>query len=179
MFTHTNTHTHTHSQTYRMHLKSTNGPIDVLVCPESDNQRSESPCPSLPNEHSNTSTPSRTHNHKSSNQHQQMNLLQESTVPHITQSGLQQPQVTVTNVDSVPIDDLDISLSSTADIRADELEGLMDSYNCDHLGHLDGIAASDISALSFEVLESQLQSEDFFSAMDTPTEGIQDLFDLV
>ena len=89
-----------------------------------------------------------------------------------TQCGLQQPQVTVKNVD-----DLDISLNSTADIRLDELEGLMDPN--DHLIHLDSIASSDINALSFEVLESQLQNEDFFSAMDTPTEGIQDLFDMV
>ncbi len=158
-----------------MHLKSTNGPIDVLVCPESDDQRSDSPSPSLPNAHSNTSTPTSSHNHISTSQHhqQQLNFLQQNTMPLVpTQCGLQQPQVTVKNVD-----DLDISLNSTADIRLDELEGLMDPN--DHLIHLDSIASSDINALSFEVLESQLQNEDFFSAMDTPTEGIQDLFDMV
>ena len=28
-----------HAQSYRMHLKSSNGPIDVLVCPEGDEQQ--------------------------------------------------------------------------------------------------------------------------------------------
>ena len=35
-----------HSQSYQMHLKSTNGPIDVLVCPETEEHHPPSPCPS-------------------------------------------------------------------------------------------------------------------------------------
>ena len=77
--------------------------------------------------------------------------------------------------------DLDISLSSTADVNGDDLEGLMVSYNCDNLDSIDSstlLPTADMGMLSFESLSPPLQDEDFCFAMET-TEGIQDLFDLV
>jgi len=65
------THTaHMHVQSYRMHLKSSNGPIDVLVCPERDDQQPHSPYPSVDGcsqavttqlSNTTTSTPKRRH----------------------------------------------------------------------------------------------------------------------
>ena len=80
-----------------------------------------------------------------------------------------------------PASELDISLSSAADVNADDLEGLMDSYNCGALDAIDSSAllpTVDMGILSFESLSPPLQDEDFCFAMET-TEGIQDLFDLV
>ena len=75
-----------------------------------------------------------------------------------------------------PTNELDISLSSTADINTDDLEGLMDSYHCDNLDNIDSSAL--LPTLSFESLSPPLQHEDFCFAMEA-SEGIQDLFDLV
>ena len=80
-----------------------------------------------------------------------------------------------------PTNELDISLSSTADVNADDLEGLMDSYHCDNLDNIDSSAllpTHDMGMLSFESLSPPLQHEDFCFAMES-SEGIQDLFDLV
>ena len=80
-----------------------------------------------------------------------------------------------------PANELDISLSSTADVNTDDLEGLMDSYHCDNLDSIDSSAllpTHDMGMLSFESLSPPLQDEDFCFAMEA-SEGIQDLFDLV
>jgi hypothetical protein len=82
-----------------------------------------------------------------------------------------------------PTNELDISLSSTADVNADDLVGLMDSYHCDNLDNIDSSALlpthdMGMGMLSFESLSPPLQHEDFCFAMES-TEGIPDLFDLV
>ena len=80
-----------------------------------------------------------------------------------------------------PNNELDISLSSTADVNGDDLEGLMDSYRCENLDSIDSSAllpTHDMEMLSFESLSPPLQHEDFCFAMEA-SEGIQDLFDLV
>ena len=202
-----------------MHLKSSNGPIDVLVCPEAEDQRSQSPSsspgdynPAIPvlgpssglEEITPTNTPP-----PRLQQQQQQQLQQPPDIIHhphtpLTPHSHCMPHQTDINVTpqshmsmagsvassvvnpSVVIDcpasELDISLSSTADVNADDLEGLMDSYSCG--GALDAIDSStllptaDMGILSFESLSPPLQDEDFCFAMET-TEGIQDLFDLV
>ena len=76
-------------------------------------------------------------------------------------------------------EDLDVSLSSAADAVGDDLDGLMQSYDCDSLDQLDSntlLPPTDM--YSFESLSPPLQDEDFTFVLD-PTEGIQELFDLV
>lgn len=199
-----------------MHLKSTNGPIDVLVCPEAEDERSHSPFsspsdynPAIPSalgpspdleEATPTNTPPPQqeqqqqhppdlghHPHTPLPPHSQcmplqadMNVTPQS---HLSMSGsvVTSSRVNPSTVIDAPASELDISLSSAADVNGDDLEGLMDSYNC---GALDGIDSSvllptsDMSMLSFSSLSPPLQDEDFCFAMET-TEGIQDLFDLV
>lgn len=139
-----------HTQSYRMHLKSTNGPIDVLVCPEGD-ERPQSPCSAAGGEHlalSATSTPVK-------------------TVPRVQSEGFHHQE------------DLDVSLSSAADVTGEEFEELIQSYNCEDLEReIDSstLLASDM--YSFESLSPPLQDEDFCFGLDA-TEGIGELFDLV
>ena len=157
-YTHTHTHTHTHTQSYRMHLKSSNGPIDVLVCPEGDDQQPHSPYPSV--------------DYCGQTSIAQLNSTNTST-PKRTVVTAREGAVVVTQ------EDLDVSLSSAADAVGDDLDGLMQSYDCDSLDQLDSntlLPPTDM--YSFESLSPPLQDEDFTFVLD-PTEGIQELFDLV
>ena len=69
------------------------------------------------------------------------------------------PQVTVTG----PNNELDISLSSAADVNGDDL-------------FMDRLLPMDMSV--FDQLSPTLQTSDFSFSMDNSTEGIHDLFDL-
>lgn len=125
-------------QNYCMHLKSTNGPIDVLVCPDIDDTCPGSPC------------------------------LSETSQDSATPQRLSQPRP------HMPGDDLDVSLSSAADLAGDDFEGLI--QNCADLDqHFDGneLAAA---ICSFESLSPPLQGEDFCFGL-SDSEGIADLFD--
>ena len=244
-----------------MHLKSTNGPIDVLVCPEGeDDQRSQSPfsqddddndynpaIPSLIQPELEELTPTNTppppssassqqmlhHYHHHNHQHHQQQGHQHPLTPHTPvhsnqcmppgscgsplpnihmtpqshhrhpphhmamaspadcnssttpAGGSVVPQVidpsSMMDCTPGPASELDISLSSTADVNADDLEGLMDSYHCDSLDNIDSsalLSTHDMGMLGFESLSPPLQHEDFCFAMEA-SEGIQDLFDLV
>ena len=153
------THTaHMHIQSYRMHLKSSNGPIDVLVCPEGDDQQPHSPYPSVDGCSQAVTT--------------QLSNTTTST-PKRMLVATREGAVVVTQ------EDLDVSLSSAADAVGDDLDGLMQSYDCESLEKLDSntlLPPTDM--YSFESLSPPLQDEDFSFALD-PTEGIQELFDLV
>ena len=71
------------------------------------------------------------------------------------------PQMTVTG----PTDDLDISLSSAADVAGDDL------------GFMERLLPLDMAM--FDQLSPTLPAaEDFSFSMDDSTEGINDLFDL-
>lgn len=204
-----------------MHLKSTNGPIDVLVCPEGEEDHPQLPHPSslMTNQlhtDSPTATPSKTqlglcltptHNtpNGSIQQHtphvKQEQLDLEDELDHFRRSETlmnplhtaihhSTPQHHSTSTIHVAVngnggnlmdpplrDDLDISLSSAADVcNTNDLEELMDSYNC---GNSNLLPSSDISLSCFESLDPPLQDEDFSFSLDGATEGIQDLFDLV
>lgn len=132
-------------ESYQMHLKSNNGPIDVLVCPEIEENRPSSPSPSTVDD---------------------IGSCEESTpnklVAHPPGSG----------TGFMSADENDVSLSSIADVTADDLDCLLQygrDYSLDHL---------DASALipSFESLSPPLQEGDFNFGLDV-TEGIGDLFD--
>ena len=75
--------------------------------------------------------------------------------------GAYPPPVAVTGPSG---SELDISLSSTADLNGDDL-GFMDRL-------------LPIDSAMFDHLSPTLQNEDFSFSMDTSTEGIHDLFDL-
>lgn len=88
-------------------------------------------------------------------------LRQEGAVVEVEQAvGSPYPQVTVMGA---PNSELDISLSSTADVN-------------DDLGFMDRLLPIDMAM--FDQLSPTLQTEDFSFSMDNSTEGIQDLFDL-
>ncbi len=179
-----------------MHLKSTNGAIDVLVCPEDEAQSQclqsphnnslslrneacdgrtyvlEQPCPQdtvLPDP---VSLQQQHHHHHQHLTHQTPTKL-ENARQHDEAVGLSMdqtvcspypPQVTITR----PNNDLDISLSSTADVNGDDL-GFIDHFDSSLLP---------IDIGMFEHLSPPLQNEDFSFSMDNSTEGIHDLFDL-
>ena len=205
-----------------MHLKSTNGPIDVLVCPEGEEDQPQPPHPSslMTNQShldSPTATPTKTQlgicltpTHSTRNggiqpslqytpnvKQELLNLeddldhfrrsetlmnpphvaIHHSTPQHHSASTIRVAVNGNSLMDPPLRDDLDISLSSAADVcNTNDLEELMDSYNCGS-SHL--LPSSDISLSCFESLDPPLQDEDFSFALDGATEGIQDLFDLV
>lgn len=64
-----------------------------------------------------------------------------------------------------PSSELDISLSSTADLNGDDL------------GFMDQLLPIDLAR--FDHLSPTLQNEDFNFSMDNSTEGIDNLFDIV
>ena len=142
-----------------MHLKSTNGPIDVLVCPETETEteekeRERDQQPLLSPSHSATS-------------------CSEST-PHkmVTSHG----SSTSTAGGLMSSDENDISLSSIIDAATTEedLDCLLqygrDYYALDHDG---GTLLPTFESLS----PPPLQEGDFHFGLDV-TEGIGDLFDL-
>ena len=143
-----------------MHLKSSNGPVDVLVCPEGDEQRPASPCTSMDSEHM-TSTPVKTLPYQPN--------FHPPTMPASQELALQlQPE-----------DDLDISLSSTVDAGGgEEFQGLQ--YSPEDLQSLDTntLLNAPTDMYSFQCLSPSLQDEDFCFGLDG-AEGITDLFDLV
>ena len=172
-----------------MHLKSSNGAIDVLVCPEDEAQsqclQSSHSSVSIVNEiemctldHSHchsTELISDSTSHSQHHHHQLAHQTADNKLESIRQEqamGLSvdqamrsaYPQVTVTG----PNGELDISLSSTADVN-DDL-GFMD--------HLDTSSLLPIDMSMFEHLSPPLQTEEFSFSMDNSTEGIHDLFDL-
>ena len=178
-----------------MHLKSTNGAIDVLVCPEDEAQSSQclqgttnglcaarsvcsvldppprspelvvsddpihSQLPQHPDQQQQQQQQQQQHQ-----QPQQQELLQQQQQCPVGQLPVDQansqpyPQVTVTG----PTNELDISLSSAADVT-------------DDLGFMERLLPLDV----FDHLSSPtLHPEDFSFSMDNSTEGIHDLFDL-
>lgn len=199
-----------------MHLKSNNGAIDVLVCPEDDTQTQslQSPHPPPPPLLSSTSndlsTTSRPDSYASVLNQPSQSLLQDfilseqqqmedhqqqhhhhhhnpSTLIHQTcttlDRGRQQDQCSgdaitaVGSSSSYPqilgpgaSSDLEISLSSAADVDSDDFEGLMD--------HLESSSLLPIDMAMFEHLSPPLQTEEFSFTMDESEEGIPDLFDL-
>ena len=144
-----------HLQSYQMHLKSSRGPIDVLVCPEIEGTSPPSPSPSAHADHTHTSNcdESLTPHKLSSSQHQDCNLSSSGTMGFIS------------------ADENDVSLSSIADVAPDDLDCLLGG-----LGQLDAGALLP-SLASFESLSPPLQEGDFNFGLDV-TEGIGDLFDL-
>ena len=135
-----------------MHLKSTNGPIDVLVCPEGEDHRTHSPAPT-DFDTTSTSTPIK-------------------TIPSVPRSHSE----TLSHIQHHH-EDLDVSLSSTADATGDDFEGFIDCESLEK--QLDSntlLGAGDM--LSFESLSPPLQDADFCFGLDA-TEGIGELFDLV
>ena len=180
-----------------MHLKSSNGPIDVLVCPECEEDPPQSPCPSahLPTDPL-TSTPARSHltPHAHTQEASQPELrfgedfgpdgvvqIPHSIMDHVIPQHQTTPTIHVSVepqssgvLPSQLRDDLDISLSSAAD-NANDLDELMASYNPQQ-----GYILQENELLSsFESLNPPLHDADFSFALDDATEGIQDLFDLV
>ena len=147
-----------------MHLKSTRGPIDVLVCPEIEENRPPSPSPSTRTDHTphascDESTP---HKLTLSQQQQQQH--------HHDYSNLSSSSAAVA-AGFISADENDVSLSSIADAAPDDLDTL-----------LGGLAQLDPGALlpslaSFETLSPPLQEGDFNFGLDV-TEGIGELFDL-
>ena len=135
-----------------MHLKSTGGPIDVLVCPEAEETRPSSPC------------------------------LQHSDIPAaMTPASCDEQESTphklITSQDSsvaglMSMDENDISLSSIADVAPEELDCLL-QYGTS-LCQMD---TTSCLMPSFETLSPPLQEGDFNFGLDV-TEGIGDLFDL-
>lgn len=186
-----------------MHLKSSNGAIDVLVCPEEEEAQclnpthppisttnglytSRSPysildAPPLPLPPCSTELVSAASSCSQMQQHQerlQHHHQQPCTLPPFPkmdqgQHGPQQalamgqtlspsyPHMAVTG----PADDLDISLSSAAEVGGDDL------------GFMERLLPLDMAM--FDQLSPTLPAaEDFSFSMDDSTEGINDLFDL-
>lgn len=185
-------------QSYRMHLKSSNGAIDVLVCPEEEAECLHTPHPPISTStnglytarsvysvldappplppittlHASELVPdsscSQAQQQQGSEHMQQPCALPLAKVDHRQQTlGLpveqaispSYPQVTVTG----PNSDLDISLSSAADVT-------------DDLGFMDRLLPLDMGL--FDQLSPTLPTEDFSFSMDNSTEGISDLFDI-
>ena len=139
-----------------MHLKSTNGPVDVLVCPEGEDHRPHSPAPTDFDTMS-TSTPTK-------------------TLPQLPTVGRPHTEALSHHVHHHQ-DDLDVSLSSAADAAGDDFEGFIDCESLEQ--QLDSntlLGAGDM--LSFESLSPPLQDDDFCFGLDA-SEGIRELFDLV
>ncbi len=166
-----------------MHLKSTKGAIDVLVCPETDDDSPQSPHPSSSNFFSDfqTSTPlryptARLNIHTPETGHQENNTFN----INMSQQHQNTPTLPVEQdgfIHSQLRNDLDISLSSAADVASD-LDELMASY-----GHvtMDDHHFMSADLIPFESLDPPLHihDEDFSFALDDATEGIHELFDLV
>ena len=134
-----------------MHLKSTRGPIDVLVCPEVEENRAPSPTPSTQTDHAPSCDESTPHKLTTSS-HDDITTLSSGGIP----TGF------------ISADENDVSLSSIADATSDELDCLF--------GGLDPGSLLP-SLTSFESLSPPLQEGDFNFGLDV-TEGIGDLFDL-
>lgn len=166
-----------------MHLKSTKGAIDVLVCPETDDDPPLSPRPSSSNffSDSQTSTPLRYPSARvdvrtpetrrpENNSYDVSARQQHHTTPTLPmeQGGFMHTQLR---------SDLDISLSSAADVTSD-LDELMASYS--HVT-VDDHQLMSADLIPFESLNPPLHihDEDFTFALDDATEGIHELFDLV
>lgn len=163
-----------------MHLKSTNGAIDVLVCPEEEAQCLRSPHPPISTANELCSDPRSAYTvldppcspelvpDSQLQRHQDQQCLtpesrgQEQVVRPAKQAttACSYPQVTVTG----PSNQLDISLSSAAEVTGDDL------------GFMDRLLPLDMAM--FDQLSPTLQTEDFSFSMDDSTEGINDLFDL-
>lgn len=172
------------AQSYRMHLKSSNGAIDVLVCPEEEAQCLEPPhspistanglCAVARSVYSVLDSPELVPNSSCSQQqrhqdhqcalsiapdnHRQEQAMRLTAEQIPTASSY--PQVTVTG----PSNQLDISLSSAAEVTGDDL------------GFMDRLLPLDMAM--FDQLSPTLQTEDFSFSMDNSTEGINDLFDI-
>ena len=119
-----------------MHLKSTRGPIDVLVCPETEENRVPSPCPS--------------HNAESAS-------CAESTPHKLPTSSHDISGATTTGFMSA--DENDVSLNSIADATADDLDCLL-QYGRDYVLDAGSLLPS------FETLSPPLQEEDFNFGLD-------------
>ncbi len=151
-----------------MHLKSSNGAVDVLVCPEGDEQRSHSPCPSIDSENT-TSTP-----------------LKNLPPPSFSHPPLE-PVVDDHGHPPhahypPPQEDLNISLSSAVDVveEGGNIQDLMQNYNPADLDGLDATAllSAPGDIYNFHCLSPTLPAEDFCFGLDG-AEGIAELFDLV
>ena len=216
--THPNSLTHTppptpHTQTYRMHLKSRRGAIDVLVCPEDEVETLslESPNPpphliccasngldmSTPAPDSFTDSVLDQSNHSLSDlllsepqldcscHHNPSMLLHQTSCTELN-VGHQMDQCGVTNEDTIRAmgslssysllepassNDLEISLSSAADVDCDHFEGLMD-----HLNHLNNSTLLPLDM--FEHLSPSRENEEFSFSIDDSDEGLPDLFEM-
>ena len=142
-----------------MHLKSSRGPIDVLVCPETEETWAPpSPCPLRRDSHPTGGDPV------------------EATPPHQTLITTTQDNMSSAGAGTsglMSVDEKDVSLSSIADVTSDDLECLL------QYGSGGGLDQLDPGTLlpSFETLSPPLQDGDFNFGLD-PSEGIGDLFDL-
>jgi hypothetical protein len=148
-------------ESYQMHLKSSRGPIDVLVCPEIEDDHPPSPSPSAHTDHTPyTSCDESVTPHKlTMSQHHQDFSNMSSSSAAVAAAGL------------ISADENDVSLSSIADAAPDDLDCLLSG-----LGQLDpGVLLPSLA--SFETLSPPLQDGDFNFGLDV-TEGIGDLFDL-
>ena len=149
-------------QSYQMHLKSSRGPIDVLVCPEIEENPLPSPSPSTHPDHTpyNSCDESATTPHKLNLAHQHQDF-----------SNMSSSSTAAAAAGLISADENDVSLSSIADATPDDLDCLLSG-----LGQLD--PGSLLPTLtSFETLSPPLQEGDFNFGLDV-TEGIGDLFDL-
>ena len=169
-----------------MHLKSTNGPIDVLVCPETEDDNPQSPLPSSGShffsDSQQTSTPMRLSTAQVTvHTPETMQRNNISYGGHVIQHRQTTPTINVSMERGGPLQsqhDLDISLNSAADMTSD-LDELMASYN--HVPMEDDHFLSANDLIPFESLNPPLHihDEDFSFALDDATEGIHELFDLV
>ncbi len=168
-------------QSYQMHLKSSNGAIDVLVCPETEDDPPQSPCPSSGHlfSDSQTSTPLR---YPISQVHMRTPETRQQDIYDISMSHQTTPTMSLEQggrfMHSQLQNNLDISLSSAADVTSD-LDELMASYS--HVTVADEHHLMSADLIPFESLNPPLliHDEDFSFALDDATEGIHELFDLV
>ncbi len=170
-----------------MHLKSSNGPIDVLVCPETEEDYPQSPLPSSSghffSDSHQTSTPMRLSTAQvtvHTPETMQRNNIS-SYGGHVIQHRQTTPTINVSMERGGPLQsqhDLDISLNSAADMTSD-LDELMASYNHVPMDSDHFLSADDL--IPFESLNPPLHihDDDFSFALDDATEGIHELFDLV
>ena len=140
-----------------MHLKSSRGPIDVLVCPETEDSHPPSPGPQQPSDTTTTITTATPDKREvTTTPHKLIGSQQDSNTGAATAAGL------------MSSDEHDVSLSSIADVAPEELDCLL-QYSS---GGLDGACLLP----SFETLSPPLQEGDFNFGLDV-SEGIGDLFD--
>lgn len=178
-------------QSYQMHLKSSNGPIDVLVCPETEDDLPQSPCPSSAHllTDSQTSTPIRAHlppgvtftiQTPETQQHEEFGLRPEELMQQALNPVTSNMHISMEPSSLIQTqfrDDLDISLSSAADVTSGDLDELMASYQFG-MGHDTLLSPNDL--IPFETLDPPLHMhEDFTYTLDDTSEGIHELFDLV